>query len=188
MDSSFVRWIKAKVSNLLTRAIIKGVKQIDGQFFVQVEGLKDDISSDVEYRQQFGFRSNPPLDSRCLLIAYGGDTDNLTAILTDNKNIETDIEFEDGESRQFDASGNARHRIYGGKHYLQGDQYELRIDDDNKIDFVAGTLTLTVGGQTYTFTGSNATFSKDLIADGISVKTHTHSGVQSGGSNTGPPS
>lgn len=42
------------------------------------------------------------------------------------------------------------------------------------------------GGGNMTVNGS-ATFTGDVVAQGTSLKTHTHSGVQSGGSNTGPP-
>ena len=35
--------------------------------------------------------------------------------------------------------------------------------------------------------GENATFSGDVTAQGISLTTHTHTGVQSGDSSTGQP-
>lgn len=35
--------------------------------------------------------------------------------------------------------------------------------------------------------GNGATVTGDVTADGISLKTHTHSGVQAGSANTGPP-
>jgi len=48
---------------------------------------------------------------------------------------------------------------------------------------VNGEMTVT-GGMTG---GSGMTMTGDITADGISVKNHTHGGVQSGGSNTGVP-
>lgn len=49
---------------------------------------------------------------------------------------------------------------------------------------VQGELTYQAG---MTGTGSATVSGGDVIADGVSLKTHVHSGVQSGGSNTGQP-
>ena len=50
-----------------------------------------------------------------------------------------------------------------------------------------GSITMTIGGCTITFDGSGATVAGgDVKADAISLKLHKHSGVQSGGSVTGP--
>lgn len=50
---------------------------------------------------------------------------------------------------------------------------------------IAGTLAQTGGGDA-TFSGSIGA-AGDVTADGTSVHTHVHPGVQSGPSNTGPP-
>jgi len=186
-----IRWVKAKVSNVLTRAIVlaisEGIKPNTGggQMFVQVEGLSDDIHSDVELRQQYGFRSKPPLGVRGILIAYGGDKSNLTYILADSKEIEDGLDWEDGESRQFNDQGT-RHRIFNKKHILQGDDYLFEIDGDNKIEFVAGSLKFTVGGEVYTFTSAKLqTTNADLVAKTISTINHDH--VLLGGSSAPGP-
>jgi hypothetical protein len=50
------------------------------------------------------------------------------------------------------------------------------------------TITVTAAGVTIALTGGNVTVTGgDVIADGISLKTHIHSGVQTGGGNSGPP-
>ena len=56
--------------------------------------------------------------------------------------------WDEGESRQFNNQGT-RHRITGKKHILQGDDYLHRIDDNNKIEFVAGSLKFTIAGEVY---------------------------------------
>lgn len=177
MIEQLIRSIRAKISNMLTRAIVLAIKQTDGQMFVQVEGLKDDKHSDVEYRQNYGFRSKPPNGARGILLGYGGDKSNLTFILADNKDIETSPEWEDGESRQFDDTGNARHRIYSGKQELQAESFQFRINDDNVIDFTAGSFKIKVGGEVYEFTSSKLqTTSADVAADTISLQSHLHGG------------
>ena len=180
-----IRWVKAKVSNVLTRAIVlaisEGIKPNTGggQMFVQVEGLPDDKHSDIELRQQYGFRSKPPIAVRGILLAYGGDKSNLTYILADSKEIENDLDWAEGESRQFNDKGT-RHRIFDRKHVLQGDDYLFEIDNDNKIEFVAGSLKFTVGGEVYTFTSSKfQTTTADVKAKTISLLNHLHGGSAS---------
>jgi len=52
---------------------------------------------------------------------------------------------------------------------------------DTTITATTDSLTLTAGGKTVTIDSSGVTI------DGILFETHTHSGVQTGGGNTGPP-
>lgn len=50
------------------------------------------------------------------------------------------------------------------------------------------TVTVNASGVTIQLTGGNVTvLGGDVIADGISLKTHRHTGVQAGGSVSGPP-
>lgn len=73
------------------------------------------------------------------------------------------------------------------------------------VDRVSGTVTVTASGTVrvqaprveiaadqveitgHLTVGNGITATGDVTADGISLKTHTHGGVASGGSNTGPP-
>jgi phage baseplate assembly protein gpV len=50
-----------------------------------------------------------------------------------------------------------------------------------------GTIVFTQTGQTINVDGDIIVVNGDVTADGISLKTHVHSGVTSGGSNTGAP-
>ena len=50
------------------------------------------------------------------------------------------------------------------------------------------TVTVNASGVTIQLTGGNVTvLGGDVIADGISLKTHRHTGVQPGGGTSGPP-
>jgi hypothetical protein len=56
-------------------------------------------------------------------------------------------------------------------------------------DQASGTVvTVTGSGVTIQLTGGNVTVTGgDVIADGVSLKTHTHGGVEPGGGTSGPP-
>lgn len=74
-----------------------------------------------------------------------------------------------------------------------------------EVDRASGTVTVTATGTVHVqaprveiaadeveitghlTVGNGITVTGDVTADGISLKTHTHGGVSSGGSNTGPP-
>jgi len=68
-------------------------------------------------------------------------------------------------------------------------------DSAVRLQLTPSGVTIYVGGGTVAVTGSGVAISGltvtvtggDVVADGISLKTHRHGGVQAGGANTGPP-
>lgn len=75
--------------------------------------------------------------------------------------------------------------------YIQFNASGITITTPNQITINAPLTTIngdiTLNGTFNQTGGTNATFSGDVVAQGTSLHTHTHSGVQSGGSNTGEP-
>lgn len=83
--------------------------------------------------------------------------------------------------------GNYEHlgnRTQSGDYTLTGNQIingNLTVNGNIKC-------TGTISASNFTgLDGGSMTSSSDIISDGISLQSHTHSGVQSGGSNTGIP-
>jgi len=185
MLERLIKKLRIKVSNLITRCILlKDAVEIDGQMFIQVEGLKDEIISDVEHRQQYGFRSRPPKGTRGILLAIGGDKSNATAILADSKEIEKLPAWDPGEVRQFNDQG-IRHRMAGVKHILDVPNGDQLVFEDSK-------MLLTIGGTTFEFTSTGLLVTGgDVKADTISLKTHKQIGSASAPdgpvTNTGTP-
>ncbi|WP_454144013.1 hypothetical protein [Methylocaldum sp. MU1018] len=71
-------------------------------------------------------------------------------------------------------------------------KFELVATPDGNVTMtVAGTLTVNAPTTNWTgdinVSGDITVTGGDVVADGISLKTHVHGGVQSGGSNTGQP-
>ncbi|SDD89943.1 phage baseplate assembly protein V [Sporomusa acidovorans] len=66
----------------------------------------------------------------------------------------------------------------------------IRFADGTSLEYDRETHTLTIQAQgpLNVMAGGNVNVTGDVIADGISLKTHVHGGVQSGGSTTGKPS
>lgn len=93
------------------------------------------------------------------------------------------------QTGNYDLTGNITqlgNKNQTGNFGLIGNMSITGAGGDGTADMSSINLNLT--GGNITITGGNITVTGgDVIADGISLKNHTHSGVQSGGSNTGTP-
>ncbi len=118
----------------------------------------------------YGFFHNTPEGGLALVFAQNGQESNPVVIMDDPKN-------------RFKNTSEGETGLYN---QLTEDLIHLRAD---------GSILLKVSGSTMVFENGTLTVSNanvivtsgDVIADGISLKTHTHGGVQSGGDNTGTP-
>lgn len=159
-----------------------------GQFFYQGQTSKGQIFT------PYGFYHNPPDNSLAIIFAQNGQDSNRIAMVSDpnnrKKNLakgEAGIENavtgsfvlmkEDG-SIEVEAAGDVT--ITAAQN--------VTITADNVSFNLTGTSTFTIGGTSITIDSSGITVTGgDIVADGKSLKTHVHSGVTSGGSNTGQP-
>lgn len=62
----------------------------------------------------------------------------------------------------------------------------IHLNDNGTIEITNGSATISMSGSTIAITG-DLTVTGDVTAGTVSLKTHVHSGVQSGSSNTGTP-
>ncbi|PJG86221.1 phage baseplate assembly protein V [Conservatibacter flavescens] len=92
------------------RAAFRGVLQLahsgDNIQKAQVSGLADEVISDTELMQHFGFTSVPPADTQVLVIPVGGKTTHSVIVATENgayriKNLQS------GEVAIYDQSGSS---------------------------------------------------------------------------------
>lgn len=183
-----IRWVKAKVSNIVARAIVLAIREQGGQMFVQIEGLPDDIHSDVEHRQQYGFKSKPPIGVRGLLIAIGGDKSNLISILADNKDLDNTLPYEDGESRMWEESG-AFLRMFDDMQFSEADSYEWKTTSGDKVEFYDGLFKITIGSTTFEFTSTGLLATNGGIkANLIDLESHKHTITSGSSAGTTTPS
>lgn len=113
--------IANKLKGLLARAIIHVVSEAGGRQFCQVTILNGEIKSQVERPQRFGFASNPPADTACVIGFIGADR-NKPVILGDN-HAKHHFDTKGGESAQYDAY----------------DQF-IYLKKDGSIEIVSGGL------------------------------------------------
>lgn len=156
--------IPQKIANMLTRAVVSLISQDEtkGKVICQVLGLADEIKSEVEYLQPYGLRSIPLKGSRGILLAYGGSKSNATMINIDDKRFGK-FSLQEGDVCIY--SKNGAHTIYR---------------DNDIIEILSGTRTITIGGMTAVISSSGIEVTGgDIIADGISLKNHVHAGSPS---------
>lgn len=202
-----IKFLRNKIINILGRAVIEAAKQDPDTFkiIMQVSVFKDDINSNVELLQAFGFRAFPLEGSRGILFAYAGDKDNVTGGLYDDKRFGK-VVLQPGESIQY-CSGSALTKHTGDKVLTTADTSgEVRHSIGN-AEFLLqnGLIRMTVDGNVFTMTASKTTMSKplevdgtidttgvirsdiDVVSDTISGKSHLTTGVTTGTGVSGPP-
>jgi len=173
-------FLKRKIDNLVTRAVIKLVNFLEGEsewkgveqggkVVVQVTGLAGEVRSDVEHLQQYGTRSIPLGGGRGILVAYGGSKDNGTMIVIDDKRY-GQFTLQPGDMCIY--SKNGAHTIYRG---------------DDIIEILDVTRTITIGTMIEIISSSgldivdgDITCSGEITAKvggtAIALSTHKHNG------------
>lgn len=138
---------------------------------------------------EYGLASNPPTDTDCLTIFFGGDRNNGVVVGTNDPDTRLK-NLQPGESALYDDDGK---RVW-----LKRDG--VHIDAGGKDVFIENAANVTVTASTKVVldtplvhcTGNvqvdgTLTASTDVIGGGKHLKTHVHSGVTIGGGNTGAP-
>ena len=76
-----------------------------------------------------------------------------------------------------------------GAHVYLKENGDIAINAPNNINVdLTGAATFNTGGATVTIDSSGVTVTGgDVVADGVSLKTHVHGGVDPGAGNTGAP-
>ena len=136
----------------------------------------------------YGLCHNPPAGSVALVWAQNGQDSNLIGVADDPKN-RTLRSLKPGE--------------VGLANYLTGSYVLFKENGDievvavnSNVDVTAsdvnvsltGAATFTIGGTTITMSASGISVSGGTVsADGVDLRTHTHSGVEPGAGNTGEP-
>lgn len=148
---------------MIGRAIIEAIRQDEGKIYVQFGGLNGEVVSDAELLSQYGIRSMPRPGSRGVVIAYGGNRDNVTVIAVDDKRVKIPlaegevIVYNDDLSFTKYREGNIEHVSATTQRFTVGDT-ELLIEPDG--------IKFTVDGAVYDFTPTKLTSSKEVDVTG----------------------
>lgn len=162
-----------RLGNMLARGVVSAVNASTKMQTLQLRLMADETKDSVEHFEPYGFTSKPLAGAEHITLFMDGDRSHgVTLVVADRRYRLTTLQ--DGEVALHDAYGNKAH-----------------FKKDGTLDLVA-TTKVQITSPLVTMSGNlqvtgTITATVDVVGGGKSLKTHTHSGVASGGSNTGAP-
>lgn len=143
-----LEYIKRCIRQLLVRGLVKLTKDSGDIQELQVSTYADDVTNKVERFSEFGFSSNVPLNSECVVVAIGSSKEHSIVVATNHrKSRPKDIPV--GSTMIYDQAGN-----------------KIHIKNDGTIEVVASTK-VTVDAPDAEFTG-NVKIKGNLVVEGTS--------------------
>jgi phage gp45-like len=165
--------LSRRVSMMASRAVVRLVSDELSRQQMQIEILKGELRDNVERMQNYGFTSVPQSGADAAVVFLGGNRSQGIIIAVDDRRYRL-AGLEAGEVAVYDDLGN--------KIELKRDR--IKITAETLLDIVAPDVNIagrvTINGNVET-TGTLKNNAKNVGS------THTHSGVQTGGGNTGAP-
>lgn len=164
--------LEGRVRLMLSRGIVRLVDDTPGAQEMQIDLLEDESQDGVERLQNYGFTSVPKPDAEAVVGCMGGLRSHAIVLAVEDRRFRL-VGLEEGEVAIYDDLGNMVK--------LGRERVEIVAMAELKI---TAPLTKIEGDVEVT---GEVTVTGDVTADGISLKTHVHGGVQAGASNTGAP-
>ncbi len=167
-----------RLGNLVARGKVLAADSAAKLQTLQIGLLAGETKDRVEHFEPFGHTAKPMPGAEHITLFLDGDRSHgVTVVVADRRYRLQGLQ--DGEAAMYDAFGNKVHLKADGT---------LEVLAATKVQITSPLVTLSgnlqvAGNVTYsgTLTGPTATIG------GKSMTTHTHSGVQTGGGNTGAP-
>lgn len=184
-----IQRLKQRLLQVVVQGIIKTVIDSGGIQVMQLDMGSGYIRDNTLRVQEYGFSSNPPAGSYAVLLSAGGNITDAVVVATDNPKLRPK-NLADGESQMYDNVGKMIYLSAGGI-IIDAKNTPVTINNATTVtinastDVILNTPLLKVSGDIIdNYASNNHTVSQ---MRGI-FNAHVHSGVQSGGSNTGPTS
>jgi len=181
--------IRLRLRLLFSRAVVVAVRDGEGFQILQLKGLPGEVLDGVERFQNYGFTSVPLVGAEAIVGFVGGSRSHGVGVAVDDRRHRKKG-LAPGESAQYSDEGDFVHLKRGKKIEIHSggevavDAPTVRLSGATEVILEGGTIkldgtgTVEIGGAAVTITGVTTIEGKVFLA-------HTHSGVQSGGSNTG---
>lgn len=168
-----LRPLAQRLQLMVSRAVVKLVRDGLKLQGLQVTLLADEVRDDVERFQQYGLTSHPHPGAEALVVCVAGSRDHAVVVAVDDR----------------------RYRLQG----LQQGEVALYTDEGDRVLLKrGGVIELTaatkvrIASPLLECTGDvtvagTVTAGVDVVADGISLVGHVHGGVDTGTGESGPP-
>jgi phage baseplate assembly protein V len=163
VDGLMIKSLARKVSNIFSRGSVTLSNAAGKLQTLQVSLLQDESKDSIEHFEPFGFTSNPHAGAEVLAAFIEGDRSHGVVIVAADRRYRVQ-NLQAGEVAIYDDHGAVIKLTQSGI-VIVGGGHPININ----------------GAATVTVTGG------DVVADGISLKTHKHGGVTAGAAQTGVP-
>lgn len=177
--------IKRKIFLLIGKAILTAVNNSEQTQKIQVSGLKNEVITDIERYQEYGFESYPNLnsDAEAVIAFINGNRDQgIVLCVHDRANRPKDLAS--GEVRMYDSNNN--------KITLTNNGIKIEDNNNNVIELKSGEINIT--GTKINLLGASEAFLKGDTFDTwlttvlkTTFDAHTHGGIFAGPGFTSPP-
>lgn len=158
---------------MVGRAVVSLVKDGLKLQGLQVTLLADEVRDEVERFQQYGFTSHPHPGAEALVVCVAGNRDHAVVVAVDDRRFRLKS-LQQGEV--------ALYTDQGDKVVLKRDGV-IELTASTKVRIVSPLVECTGDVDV----AGTVTAGVDVVADGISLVGHVHSGVDAGLANSGPP-
>lgn len=188
-----------RLQNMLARGVVVLSNAAKKMQTLQVNLLAGETTDDLEHFEPYGYTSRPLPGAESVVMFVDGDRSHgLCLVVADRRYRMTG--FEEGEVALHDDQGQSVHLTRAGI-VIKGASLPIRIEDTPSVTLdtpqtiltgdlqLAGSLTmLGTAGVGTAVRGPLSVTGGGVTHDGVDIgKTHKHSGVSPGGSNTGNP-
>jgi len=161
--------LKRRVALLVTRGVVKMIKDTDGLQTLQLTALADETLDGVERIQQYGITSHPHPESDCLILNVGANRSHPIVIAVDDRRYR--LKLSKGEVALYDDLGQAVKLTRSGIVIESA-----RGTTHNGNMTINGNMAIN-GNMT---TSGNGVVSGSLSIGGIDFSSHTHTGDSGG--------
>ncbi|MEM8698933.1 MAG: phage baseplate assembly protein V [Pseudomonadota bacterium] len=151
--------LRQAVRSLIVRGEVTRVEDGAGRQVLQVAMLEDEVKTGAEHMQRYGLTTHPPEGAEAVVLNVSGNRDHSIVIAVEHREFRL-RSLEAGEVALYDDRGQVIR--------LARDGIEIEAPDGIRIN-------------------GNVTVTGDVMADGISLKTHTHGQVDPGSGTSGMP-
>jgi len=204
--------IKQSIKNLVKWCCITKSSADNKQFPVaQITSLEKVADCVILY--PYGLYANAPTGALGVMFCMEGDEQNKAAIVnvtdarvknlkegevvTGNPITGSCIKFDKDKNMVLTVNNDLQISVNNDNQVTINGSYNLTVAGQANLQasqfnfngniVVNGTITANDGGGSVTMSGGALTTTGDVIAQGVSLKTHIHSGVTMGGDDTGAP-
>lgn len=170
--------LKRGLKLMVSRAVVSIVSDAFKRQNLQLSIYDDEVVDDVERFQNYGF-SSVPKGGEAIVLSVGGKRSHLVAVVVDDKETRP-TELKAGDTVVYHTEGHRLLLTENGEAILTCKKYTVVAEEEIVFDTPQAQFT----GRIDIMGISKAA---DHQSGGVSGKTHTHGGVETGNKRTGTP-